>query len=152
MATTEDGEHGDKRLLHAVDKHALHAGDVVDHAGHDVAGRARIIPAQRQALEGEIEIAPQVEDDFLLEGVVDADAQRAERVLRQERHDDNQHIRQQEIGALGDQDVVDHEAGDFRENETGQRARDAGAERAEAQAGISAGIFPNAAESFHRSR
>ena len=55
-------------LLDSIDEHAFHRRHVVDHAGDDIAGSARVVPAQRKTLERGVEIAPQVENDLLLEG------------------------------------------------------------------------------------
>ena len=115
-------QHGDDALLDAVDEHALHGGDVVDHAGDDVARGALVVPTQRQALQRAVEIAAKIEDDFLLEGVVEADAQGVERVLREKRRDDDEHIGQQQVGLVRNQDVVDDQTGDFGKDESGQRA------------------------------
>ena len=82
-----DAQHlqrGDQALLDAVDEHALHVGDVLDDAGHDISGAAGVEPAQRQALDFRIEVRADVIDDFLLEDVVDVDAQRVEAVLGEE--------------------------------------------------------------------
>ena len=84
-ADADDLQDGHEALLDAVDQHALHGGDVVDHAGDDVAGGALVVPAERQALERVIKIAAQIEDDFLLEGVVEADAQGVQAVATRRR-------------------------------------------------------------------
>ncbi len=104
-----------------------------------------------RALQRGVEITTQVEDDFLLEGVVEADAQGVERALRKEGRDHDQDVGQEQVGALRDEYVVDHQAGDLRKDEAGERAEDARAERGRAEAGIGPGIFPDAAEGFHYS-
>ena len=89
-ADAEDLQHGDDALLDAVDEHAFHGGDVVDDASDDVARGALVVPAERQALQRAVKIAAQIEDDLLLEGVVEADAERVEDILREERRDDDE--------------------------------------------------------------
>ena len=58
-------------LFDAVDQDALDRVHILDHPGDQIAGRAIIEPAQGQPLDVPEEIAPQIEDDFLFETIVE---------------------------------------------------------------------------------
>ncbi len=86
----------DHALLDSVDQaRARLNSHLPDHARHQIAGGAIVEPAQRQQLNVRIKIAAQIENNFLLEGVVQNNAQRVERVLKQKRHEREQNERQQ---------------------------------------------------------
>ena len=72
-------------MLDPVDQHPLDRVYVLDHARHQIARGAIIKPAQRQQLNVRIQIAAQIEDDFLLERVVQNDSERIENVLNHKR-------------------------------------------------------------------
>ena len=149
-ADADDLQHGDDALLDAVDQHALHRGDVVDDARDDVARGALVVPAQRQALQRAVKIAAQIEDDLLLEGVVEADAQGVEPVLREERrHDDRGRRAAAGRPDAGSRTLSMTRPVTFGKDEAGQRARDGRAERGRGRARIGAGIDPDAAKGFH---
>ena len=80
----DDLKDSDGALLDAVDEDALDGVDVLHDAGHDVAGGAVVKPAERQPLDVGVQVAAQVEDDFLLEAVVEQDADRVEQVAGNE--------------------------------------------------------------------
>jgi len=87
----DDLEHRDDPLLEPVDQHPLDRRNILEHAGHQVAGGAIIKPAQRQLLDVGVEVASQIEDHLLLEGVVHDDAERVEEILREKRHQAHGH-------------------------------------------------------------
>src|SRR6266403_1975354 len=60
----------DHALLNSIDQHALDRVHIFDHACHQIACGAIVEPAQRQQLNVRIQIAAQIENDFLLERVV----------------------------------------------------------------------------------
>ena len=66
----QDLDHGDKAKFDTVDQHALHGGDVLDHAGHDIARAAAIEPAERQSLEFLVKIRADIKDHPLLKMVI----------------------------------------------------------------------------------
>jgi hypothetical protein len=77
-----------------------------------VAGGALVIPTQGKTLKRAVEVAPKIEDDFLLEGVVEADAERVEDILREECGDNDEGVPRQQVGAVRSEDVIDDQAGD----------------------------------------
>src|SRR5947208_994238 len=74
-------QNGDNALLDPIDQHALHRVHVLDYSRHQVARGAIVEPAQRQQLNVRIQIAAQIENDFLLECVVENDPKRIVNVL-----------------------------------------------------------------------
>ena len=65
-----DLEEGHRSLLDAVDQDALHIGHILDEARHDVTGRPVIKPREGEPLDPGVKIAPEIEDDPLLEVIV----------------------------------------------------------------------------------
>ena len=74
---------GDHALFDSVDQHALYRIHVFNHARHQVARGAIVEPAQWEQLNVRIQIAAQIEDNFLLERVVQNDPERIENMLNQ---------------------------------------------------------------------
>ena len=67
-------KHGHDSLLDSVNQHALDRVHILQDARHQIARRAIIEPAQRQHLNVRVKIAAEIEDHFLLKGVVENDA------------------------------------------------------------------------------
>jgi hypothetical protein len=97
----------DHALLNSIDQHALDRVHIFDHACHQIARGAIIEPAQRQQLDVRIQIAAQIENDFLLERVVQDDPQRVEYVLKHKRDRRQCNKRQQSVRAIRAHNAVD---------------------------------------------
>ena len=69
-----DLQYRHRAFLDAVDEDALDRAHVLQNPRHQIAGGAIIEPAQWQSLNVRIQIAAQIENDFLLEGVVEQQA------------------------------------------------------------------------------
>jgi hypothetical protein len=107
-AHDEHLEEGDDPLLDPVDEDALHRGDVLGHACHDIAGAAIVEPPHREPLDLAIQIRADVKDHLLLECIVEDDAQRIEEIGGEKRPHREQGERDETVEiALGD-----HFAGD----------------------------------------
>src|SRR5438094_9146448 len=94
-------------MLESINQYALDVVDVLDHARHQVAGGAVVEPAKRQQLNVRIKIAPQIEDDFLLERVVQNDPQRVECVLKKKYGSRYETQRQQLVRPIRPHDIID---------------------------------------------
>ena len=96
-----------------------------------------------------VKIAPQIENHFLLEGVVQDKAQRIEKVLKEEscRREENQ--RQQFLRMILADDDVDDPFRHCGKNNHHQRADNRATERARRQPRVTLQITKNAPDSFH---
>ncbi len=84
-----------------------------------------------------VKIAAQIEDDLLLEGVVQDDAQRVQAVLEEKRECRGENQRVQALGAVLREHLIDDELGDGREDDHHQRAEDRAGEGAEREQRVS---------------
>ena len=123
-------------MLDSVDQHALDRVHVFDHARHQVARRPIIEPAQRQQLNVRIQIAAQIENDFLLECVVQNDPKRIENVLNNKSHCGEQNQRQQFVRPVRADHILNDPFGHTRKHDHHQRAEDRARERSRSQPGI----------------
>ncbi len=102
-------------MLDSVNQHALDRVHVFEDARHQIARRTIVKPAQRQQLDVRIKIAPQIENHFLLESVVQNDAQRIEAVLQKEGERRHQQQRRQSLRPVLRENLIDHELRHRRE-------------------------------------
>ena len=96
-----------------------------------------------------IQIAPQIENHPLFEGIVQNYPERVEAVLKQKRHESEQHQRQQFFRMMLAHDIVDDPFGHARENDHHQRADDGAPERAERERRITLQVTKHAPDRFH---
>ncbi len=139
-ADDEDLHEGDGPLLNAVDKDALDGVHVFQDASHNVARGAVIEPVQRQPLDVRIEIAAQVENDFLLEGVVQQNAQAVGEVLQEERAKPGEDERQKQRGLFSDDDFINDLLGDGWKNHDEQGGEHGAGNRSRSHPRITAHI------------
>ena len=75
----------DHALLDSVNQHALDRVHILNHPRHQIARGPIVEPTKRQQLNMRIQIAPQIEDYFLLERIVQHNPHRIESMLKQKR-------------------------------------------------------------------
>ena len=132
----DDLEHGDDALFDAIDEDALDGVDILEDAGHEVARRAVVKPAQRETLDVGIKVAAQVENDALLEDVVDVDAQGVEQLLEKEDAEAPQGQGRDASGVTAVADLVDHPLRQPGENDDGEGAEHGAKHHARGQRGV----------------
>src|SRR5437764_9221728 len=88
----DDLQYRHRAFLDAVNEDALDRAHVLQNPRHQIAGGAIIEPAQWQSLNVRIQIAAQIENDFLLEAVVEQEAKIVQAFLKQhgESHENKQ--------------------------------------------------------------
>ncbi len=132
----DDLKHRHDALLDAIDEHPLHRGDVLDQAGHDVAGRAVVEPRKRERLDVCVEVAAQVVNHPLLEDVVEDDAHRVQAVLANKRRESNPDVGQEQLMLISADHIIDDQLSDGGKNNDQKRTDDGAGQRI---AGESAG-------------
>ena len=118
-------------MLGAVNEQALHGVHVLDDAGHEVAGRALVEPADGEALEAGVNIAAEVEDDLLLQLVVKADADAGEEFAEEKGADEQAHHGREAVGVLLGDDLVNDVLGELGIGERGGEREEREADGAE---------------------
>ena len=96
-----------------------------------------------------IQIAAQIENDFLFERIVQHDPQRVESVLQKESNHCEQNERQQFLRMMQPHDVVDDSLRYRRKNDHHQCADDRAAERPGRERWVTLKISKNAPHCFH---
>ena len=121
-ADADESEDGTQALVGAVEEDAFDVGDVVDDAGGDFAGLALVVKGHGELKQAGMDVAAEVDEDFLLEGVVDADAEAVEALAHAEENgDEGDACAELGAGAVGEdvlEDVLDL-VGDGDEREGG---------------------------------
>ena len=90
-------EKGDEPLLNAIDEDALHLRHILGHPSHDISGAAFIKPLESEPLKFVIEFGAKVENGLLLEGVIEKDAEKVEKITRKKGGDDDEDVGKQSI-------------------------------------------------------
>ena len=94
-------------LIDPVDEDAFNCCHIFQDSRHQIPSSAIIEPAQGEQLNVRIKIASQIENDFLLERIVDEQAQRVQPILEDERNCTHQQQREQKFAIMPVDDLVD---------------------------------------------
>jgi hypothetical protein len=132
----EDLKDGNDALLEAIDEHALDGGDVLQYAGHEIASGTIVKPAEGQLLDVGVEVAAEIEDDVLLEGVIEEKAEAVEEVLGDEAGKENPDVTPEELRVMCADDGIDDATGDPRKDDNHAGAGDGAQEGERGQDGI----------------
>lgn len=145
----EDLQNGDGALLDTVNEDTLHGHDIFDQAGHYIAGGAEVEPAEGEILDMGVEVAANVEDDFLLEVVVEDDAEAVEQFLEEKRGESGEGEWGDDAGISPADAVVNNALGGGGEDDHHEGAADCTEEGGKGEPAVAAQVAEDAEDRLH---
>src|SRR5215471_1134707 len=136
-------------FLDAADEDLLDRTHVLQNARHQIAGGTIIEPAQWQRLNVRIQISAQIENDLLLEGVIEQEAEIVQASLNQQRESHDNKQREQTLGMMIVDDIVKSIFRRRRGNDHHDRADDRASQRSDREHRIAFYISKDAPNRFH---
>src|SRR4029453_5257330 len=103
-----DLQYRHRAFLDAVDEDALDRAHILQNPRHQIAGGAIVEPAQWQSLNVRIQIAAQIENNFLLEGVVEQEAKIVQYFVKKQHQTHEKKERHQTLGVGTVDDVMEN--------------------------------------------
>ena len=144
----DDLEEGDDPAFDAVDQNPFYGSDILEEAGHDIAGGAIIEPGEGELLDVGVEVATEVKNDLLFEGIIEDDAEAVEGIADEKRGGGDEDESGEAVAAAG-ADVVDDDLGDLREDHYHESGENGTEHHSRGQPRVATDIGEDAKSGFH---
>jgi len=145
-ADADEREETNDALLGAVEEGALDVLHVFDDSGCDLTGLTFIIVADGEFEQAGVEVAAKVDENFLFEGIVDANTKGIEGVTEEVAKGESSDAPDEEVAAVGRDDFIDDPFDDLGDRDKEERAADGEGEGEREESAVAEQVARDASE------